>query len=60
MCFSDDQVFVRNYKCSSNVAFFFKEKSLVKPIFKIGSDQDVGCYHPITLVPVLSNIMGEK
>jgi hypothetical protein len=60
MCFSDDQVFGRNYKCSRNIAFFFEEKSLVKPIFKIRSDQGVGCYRPITLVAILSKIMGEK
>lgn len=60
MYFSYDLVFVRNCKYNRNIAFLFKEKSLVKPIFKMGSDQVVGSYHPVTLVLALLGLLGEK
>jgi hypothetical protein len=60
MCFSYDQVFVKIYKCNHNIAFLFKEKLLVKPMFKMESDQDIGSYHPITLVSAITKILEEK
>jgi hypothetical protein len=35
-CIPQDQDFVRNYKCNRMIAFLFKERSFVKPVFKMG------------------------
>jgi hypothetical protein len=57
---SYDQVFVINCKYQRHIAFLFKNKFILKPIFKMGSDQVVGSYHPVTSVSALSMILGGK
>jgi hypothetical protein len=36
-----------------------KKKTVVKPIYKNGMKEDANNYHPITLVPALSKILGK-